>query len=121
MMNNQVTIKQLRQALKRWGKFWYGKELGKGFNRVAVTENISRYSVAGCSSDQMSVPAEISGLTAIIDNLRPECKRALRVKYLSTDKGLEAIKMTGFDSKRSFEFWLVKAERALLLALSGAQ
>ncbi|AZZ99116.1 hypothetical protein CWB99_06600 [Pseudoalteromonas rubra] len=117
MMMTQPTIKQLRSALKRWGRFWRAKELGKGFSRQAVTERIGDSSARYVSSDMMSVPEEIEALTQQIAQLRPECIRALRGKYLVEGDIAQVAKTLGFDSKRSLEFWLVKAERSLLQTL----
>ncbi|KAF7783641.1 hypothetical protein PRUB_a3468 [Pseudoalteromonas rubra] len=117
MMMTQPTIKQLRTALKRWGRFWRAKELGKGFSRQAVTERIGDSSARYVSSDMMSVPEEIEALTQQIAQLRPECIRALRGKYLVEGDIAQVAKTLGFDSKRSLEFWLVKAERSLLQSL----
>ncbi|NKC17966.1 hypothetical protein CWC29_003795 [Pseudoalteromonas sp. S4498] len=118
MTNKQVTIKQVRTALKRWGKFWCSKELGKGFSRQAATEAIGSSSSQYVSAEQIHVPDEIAQLTASIELLRPECKRAIRAKYMMHNKVVDAAKTLGFDSKRSMEFWLLKAEQSLMVNMS---
>ncbi|MCF2856489.1 hypothetical protein L1286_03315 [Pseudoalteromonas sp. SMS1] len=118
MIATQITIKQIRSALRRWGKFWRQRELGKGFSRQAVTEQSGGGRSNYFSSDMMSVPEEIELIGQLIAKLRPECIRAIRAKYLLDMELGQAAKMLGFDTKRSAEFWLIKAERALMLELS---
>ncbi|GEK09160.1 hypothetical protein HUZ36_13340 [Pseudoalteromonas sp. McH1-7] len=118
-MNKQVTIKQVRTALKRWGKFWCAKELGKGFSRQAATEAIGSVASRNMSAEQIHVPDEIAQLSASIELLRPECKRAIRAKYMMHSSAVNAAKLLGFDSKRSMEFWLLKAEQSLMVNLSA--
>ncbi|KZN45682.1 hypothetical protein [Pseudoalteromonas luteoviolacea] len=118
MITTQITIKHIRNALRRWGKFWRQRELGKGFSRQAVTEQAGGGRSNYFSSDMMSVPEEIELIGQLIAKLRPECIRAIRAKYLLDMDLTQAAKMLGFDTKRSAEFWLIKAERALMLELS---
>ncbi|CAH9054867.1 hypothetical protein PSECIP111951_01126 [Pseudoalteromonas holothuriae] len=119
-MMTHITIKQVRGALKRWGKFWQSKELGKGFKRSSISEFSGKPSGGVAGADEMSVPKEIELITQLITTLRPECIRAIRARYIMTGTMAEAAKLVGFDSKRSAEFWLVKAERSLLAEFSAS-
>ena len=118
MMLTPVTIKTIRSILRRWGKFWRQRELGKGFSRQAITEQINQGKSNFYSSDMMHVPREIEKIDALISTLRPECIRAIRAKYLLEGNLAISAKQLGFDTKRSAEFWLFKAENTLLLELT---
>lgn len=116
MQETLVTIKQVRMLLKHWGRFWKCREFGKGYNRQAVTEQQGGRGYAG-HADAMQVPTDIATLTSLIASLSPECIRALRAKYLTDLPFVEALRVNGFDSKKSADFWLVKAERSLMVQL----
>ncbi|NOU49537.1 hypothetical protein HG263_03105 [Pseudoalteromonas sp. JBTF-M23] len=118
-MTTHITIKQVRSALKRWGNFWKAREFGKGFKSTSISESFGRPTGGFAGAESMSVPTEIELITQLIAALRPECIRAIRARYLMTGTLADAAKLVGFDSKRSAEFWLVKAERSLLAEFSA--
>ncbi|MCF6435195.1 hypothetical protein [Pseudoalteromonas sp. MMG022] len=117
-MTTHITIKQVRSALKRWGKFWQSREYGKGFKRSSMSDSSGRPTGGAMGADAMSVPQEIELITQLVAAMRPECIRAIRARYLMSGTLADAAKLVGFDSKRSAEFWLVKAERSLLVEFS---
>ena len=120
MIVTPVTIKKIRAILRRWGKFWRQRELGKGFSRQAITEQIGAVKSNFSTSDMMHVPHEIEQIDTLISKLRPECIRAIRAQYLVEGSLAISAKLLGFETKRSAEFWLFKAENALLLELTEA-
>mgnify|MGYP000205937070 CR=1 FL=1 len=118
MMTTNITIKQVRAALKKWGNFWVKREMGRGFKSQSISDRTGQPTGGFSSSEAMSVPEDIELITSIISRLRPECIKAIRARYVMGGTMAEASKLLGFDSKRSAEFWLVKAERSLMLELS---
>ena len=110
----QQTIKEVRKNLKAWGKFWRKKESIQGFATRSIFESIGGGG-GRASSDSIVVPSHIELLTTFIDKLQPKCIRAIRARYIHESPLEESALLMGFDSKRSAEFWLVKAERELLL------
>ncbi len=113
-MEQHVTIKALRKNLRSWGKFWRNKESIQGFSSRSISEHSDQSFSSRDLSDNMYVPQQIEKLTESITKLRPECIRAIRAKYIcELEMPVAAIRL-GFDSKRSAEFWLVRAERELL-------
>ncbi len=109
----QQTIKELRKNLNTWGKFWRTKESIQGY----ATRSIYERTRGGgrSSSESIVVPSHIELLTTFIDKLQPKCIRAIRARYIHESPLGESALLMGFDSKRSAEFWLVKAEKELLL------
>lgn len=118
MMTANITIKQVRSALKKWGNFWVKRELGRGFKSQSISDRVGQPTGGFSASDVMHVPDEIERVTDLISRLRPECIKAIRARYMMSEPLADAGKQLGFESKRSVEFWLVKAERALMLELS---
>ena len=116
-LNNKINIKTLRTDLKHWGKFWRNKETVNGFASCSLRERYDGGSTDINRSENIQVPVHVEELTQFISLLRPECIRALRARYI-IDKPLDnAAILMGFDSKRSVQFWLGKAERSLLLCV----
>lgn len=116
-INKQINIKALRSELKYWGKFWRNKESIKGYASSSLNEHFSDGGVDKNHSDNIYVPEQVEALTEFISQLRPECIRALRARYI-VDKPLDsAATLMGFDSKRSLQFWLAKAERGLIVSM----
>ncbi|WDE08397.1 hypothetical protein SG34_025745 [Thalassomonas viridans] len=113
----QINIKVLRSELKAWGKFWRRKESVNGFASSAIREHVDTGTGDRNRSENIYVPGQIEELTQFISRLRPECIRALRARYV-VDKPLDsAATLMGFDSKRSLQFWLAKAERSLITCM----
>ena len=113
-MKTHQTIKQVRFDLKRWGNFWLKRELGKGYRAESLVVREGQPAGGFVNSDAMFVPPEIDVLTEQISKLNPQCIKAIRAKYMMPQTLAEAAHILGFDSKRSIEFWLNKAERTLM-------
>ncbi|WP_018694252.1 hypothetical protein [Algicola sagamiensis] len=113
-----LNIKQLRHELQIWGNYWYSKEFGMGYNRRAATEKIGLGRHVFQSSADFSVPTYIEKLDKKIGQLRPECVKALRVEYIVRKPARLVAKQYGFDSIQSFQFWLARAERTLILKIN---
>lgn len=115
--NKQVNIKALRSELKAWGRFWRKKESVNGFASSSIRERFDSGTGDKNRSENIYVPGQVEELTQCISRLRPECIRALRARYV-VDKPLDsAATLMGFDSKRSLQFWLSKAERGLITTM----
>ncbi|WMN59256.1 hypothetical protein NI389_13705 [Pseudoalteromonas xiamenensis] len=118
MQTTLTTIKEIRHSLKRWGTFWKLRECGKGFNKQNMsfvqTPKQSRHS----ASDSIYEPEFIATFTAQIQRLEPKCIQALRAKYVAALPYALAINQYGFESKKSADYWLHRAERTLMTQLS---
>jgi len=115
--SRQINIKMLRSELKAWGRFWRRKESVNGFASCSIREHYDSGGGDKNRADNIYVPGQVEELTRFISRLRPECIRALRARYI-VDKPLEsAATLMGFDSKRSLQFWLAKAERGLISSM----
>jgi hypothetical protein len=113
-LEQQITIKELRKNLKMWGRFWRSKETIQGFATTSINERSDQTFSNRNHSENIFVPHMIEALTHKMSQLRPECIRALRARYIHEAPLKEAAILLGFESKRSAEFWLVKAEREML-------
>ncbi|PAJ72053.1 hypothetical protein CJF42_23320 [Pseudoalteromonas sp. NBT06-2] len=113
-MEQQITIKELRKNLKNWGRFWRSKESIQGYATTSINERSDQTFASRNHSGNIFVPQIIDELTNLMTQLRPECIRALRARYIHEAPLKEAAILLGFESKRSAEFWLTKAEREIL-------
>ncbi|HAT42373.1 MAG TPA: hypothetical protein DCS87_11745 [Rheinheimera sp.] len=102
-----MTLKEVRQALRRWGRFWSEKENGLGFASRSITATMMEVGVLGVSSrsdkhlyshgaDGIFVPDYIAEIDKVISKyLVPEERVLLRSVYVQgaqlTDKGEKAI------------------------------
>ena len=82
LQHQQVTLnmKALRYGLTRWGNYWAHQERGQGFASLSQCPDIER--------------------------LATQCIRAIRAHYIC--KGQWAL--MEFDSKKSYLYWLRRAE-----------
>ncbi len=125
----QRNIQQVRADLSVWGQFWHGREQVKGYGSRSSCDKLSEIrgpSASNAGADSISVPALVLIYDALIENLRPECKRALRAYYVCSKKGVgKTVKskgdiqrnnwaLVGFSDKKEYEFWLRRAEMDLL-------
>ena len=85
-----------------------------GFASCSLREHFDGGSGDKSRSENIYVPEQIETLTQSISRLRPECIRALRARYVVDKPINNAAILMGFDSKRSLQFWLSKAERGLI-------
>lgn len=97
-----MTLKEVRQALRRWGRFWADKENGLGFASRSITATMMEIGLLGVSarsdkhlfshgSDGIYVPEYISEIDLVISNcLRKDEKVFLRSVYVQKRVPTEA-------------------------------
>ena len=100
-------VKQLRKALKGWGKFWRAKQLNDR-PATSITEKACEVMrkgifVAGTShlSHSISVPEQYRAIDEAIERLSKHCRLALIGKYIKNNHDASG-------------YWIDSAERALL-------
>lgn len=102
-----INMKALRAGLNAWGRYWVFQELGKGFATRSACDKFGEVQVYGCSVvHEHDVPKHVAQFDLIINVLSSDCKRAIRTCYVC--KGQWAL--MGFDSKKSYIYWLRRAE-----------
>lgn len=98
-----MTLKEVRQALRSWGRFWADKENGLGFSSRSITATMMEIGALGISArsdkhlfshgaDSVYVPEHISIIDkAITHYLRINERQIIRSVYVQkkkpTDKG----------------------------------
>jgi len=113
------TIKDVQSELKQWGNFWARQEEGQGFSSKSNAQSVKEACEVGCASsstlhlfshsaDNIHVPHNIEVIDNILECLTPQCKTAIRQRYINKGKVLY------FPDKKAFLFWVGKAERELL-------
>ena len=113
------TIKDVRFELKQWGHFWARQEEGQGFSSKSNVQAIKEACEVGSASssdlhlfshrsDSIFVPAHIEEIDHDLERLNPKCITAIRQRYVT--KGL----ILYFEDKKTFLYWVTKAERGLL-------
>ena len=107
-----MNMKKLRKELKVWGRYWAQQEQGQGYASRSACDRLKEPftpSSNGGSRDHMP-PEHINFYDVKVYKLTPDCRRALRAQYICNKQW----QVLGFDSKKTFLFWLLRAERALL-------
>ena len=113
------TIKDVRFELKQWGNFWARQEEGREYSSKSNVQAIKEACQVGCASssdlhlfshraDSIFVPAHIKVIDHELERLRPIYITALRQRYVNKGQILY------FADKKTFLFWVNKAERELL-------
>ncbi|MDR9766588.1 hypothetical protein RJP56_11030 [Shewanella baltica] len=106
-----VNMKALRAGLNAWGRYWAFQELGKGFTNRSACDKLGEVQVyGGALVRELSVPKHVVQFDRMIECLSPNCIRAIRTCYVC--KGQWAL--MGFDSKKSYVYWLRRAEIQLV-------
>lgn len=101
----------LRVGLTTWGRYWAFQELGRNYgNRSACDKLGDPVSRGGAVVHELNVPKHVAQYDQLIDRLSINCKRAIRAHYVC--KGQWAL--MGFDSKKSYIYWLRRAEMQLV-------
>jgi hypothetical protein len=111
--HQQVTLnmKMLRYGLTRWGNYWAYQERGEGFASRSQCDKLGEVIVYGSSAVvEITPPREVRQFDLMIERLTPQCIRAIRAHYVC--KGQWAL--MGFDSKKSYMYWLRLGEISLL-------
>ncbi|WP_434086610.1 hypothetical protein [Shewanella acanthi] len=103
-------MKALRLALHAWGRYWAHQEMGKGHaNRSACDKFGEPIAYGSGVVHELTVPKHVAVIDKLVEKLTPNCRRAIRAHYVC--KGNWAL--LGFDSKKSYIYWLRRAEIAL--------
>ncbi|MEL4389489.1 MULTISPECIES: hypothetical protein [Shewanella] len=105
-----MNMKALRLGLYRWGRYWGYQELGKGFSNRSACDRLGEALGVTNLKHELNVPAHVAHYDHLVEQLSINCKRAIRTHYLCKEQWA----LMGFDSKKSYIFWLRKAEMALL-------
>ncbi len=105
----RMSIKTLRRELTQWGRFWQRREYGLGHAGRSACDKLGEIRVGGFAAES-KVPVHVLMYDRRIEVLSCDCRRALRVHYLCKRNWA----LVGFDSKKSYEYWLRRAEGELL-------
>ncbi|MDK1289798.1 hypothetical protein [Pseudoalteromonas umbrosa] len=120
------TIKEVRKALKQWGRYWASKEQLQGYSSKSNAEKIRENHLLGGlfksdghlyshGSSNINPPEHIKELSAQIDKLRTEHKQVLVGKYV---KGMGNTEISNWATTLgdgySVDFWLLRAEKSLM-------
>lgn len=109
LQHQQVTLNMqaLRHGLKRWGNYWAHQERGQGFASRSQCDKLGEVIVYGSAGiGEVTPQREVRQFDVMIERLAPQCIRAIRAHYIC--KGQWAL--VGFDSKKSYVYWLRRAE-----------
>ena len=117
-------LKTLRRELTTWGHFWASKEYGVGYARRSSCSRVADQLRLGLKSksdkhlfshhaEMISVPDHIQEIDSKVGQLRTECVQVLRVRYVLGLDGYYGARRAGME-RRTFEFWLQKAELGLV-------
>jgi hypothetical protein len=106
-----INMKVLRAGLDTWGRYWAFQELGKGHATRSACDKFGEVQVYGSAVvHELDVPKHVDQFDKMVERLSPNGKRAIRACYVC--KGQWAL--MGFDSKKSYVYWLRRAEIELL-------
>jgi hypothetical protein len=109
LQHQQVTLnmKALRHGLTRW----VHQEFGQGFASRSQCDKLGEVIVYGRSAVvEITPPLEVRQFDQMSTRLTPQCIWAIRAQYVC--KGQWAL--MGFDSKKSYLYWLRLGEISLL-------
>lgn len=104
-----VNMKALRAGLSTWGRYWAFQELGRNYGGRSACDTLGDPISHGSVVHELNVPKHVAQFDLMIDMLSINCKRAIRAHYVC--KGQWAL--MGFDSKKSYIYWLRRAEMQL--------
>lgn len=104
-----VNMKALRAGLNTWGRYWAFQELGRNYGNRSACDKLGDPIAHGSVVHELNVPKHVAQFDLMIDMLSINCKRAIRAHYVC--KGQWAL--MGFDSKKSYIYWLRRAEMQL--------
>ncbi|MCG9732381.1 hypothetical protein L1D44_21680 [Shewanella sp. Isolate13] len=107
-----MNIKQLRSELKAWGRYWAKQELGQGYGSRSACDYLSEPFIASsCGGSRDHIPPDhINRYDMKVWCLAHDCRRAIRAQYICEGEW----RLLGFDSKKTFLFWLRRAEMNLV-------
>ncbi|RLV60989.1 hypothetical protein D5018_03870 [Parashewanella curva] len=104
------TIKKLRSELRLWGNYSLKREFGQGFPSRSACDRLKEPIMHnGGNTFEHEMPREVQAVDRLVNRLSVDCRKAIRVQYQCGGhwQGL-------FKEKKSFLFWLKRAELALL-------
>ncbi|WP_112353000.1 hypothetical protein [Shewanella benthica] len=106
-----MNIKNLRKELKVWGRYWSRQELGQGYASRSACDRLKEpFTPSRCGGSRNHLPPDhINSYDMKVYTLAIDCRRALRAQYICNGQW----QLIGFDSKKTFLFWLRRAEMAL--------
>ncbi|MCL1124136.1 hypothetical protein [Shewanella surugensis] len=107
MQIERMSIKTLRRELKTWGLYWRGQEYGGGYGSRSACDKLGEIRI---ESTEQPVPDHVHQYDQQVEQLSNDCRRALRVRYICTKNWA----LVGFDSEKSYQYWLRRAEGELL-------
>ncbi|MCY7295112.1 hypothetical protein [Alteromonas sp. a30] len=92
-----MKIKELRRALKEWGRFWSSRRLGPGFSATSSTHRLCDQLKTGVQqeaaqqffnrqADAVFVPEHIEKMDNAIEKLSTQCRLAVVNKYVHQKK-----------------------------------
>ncbi len=106
-----MNIKRLRSELKAWGRYWARQEQGQGYASRSACDRLSEpFTPRGCGGTRDHLPPDhINRYDMKVYCLAHDCRRALRAQYICKGQW----PLMGFDSEKTFLYWLRRAEVAL--------
>ena len=112
-------LKNLRRELKAWGRFWASQEYAQGFSNKSNVEKVADVCRLGSmqfssAAFEIKVPTDIDELTSAIDALSVHERLVIVGKYIKKKKSADLAAWAQLPTAKSAEFWLLRAERALL-------
>lgn len=107
-----MNMKRLRSELKAWGRYWAYQERGQGYSSRSACDRLKDpFTPSSCAVTNDHVPPRhIERYDVIVTGLAIDCRRAIRAQYICQGQW----QLLGFDSKKTFLFWLRRAEIALI-------
>ena len=114
------TIKQTREDLLRWGKFWQDQQSLGGWATRSTVDRCREILETGVQvssslylhnggSDNINVPDEVVEIDYIVAKLTQSCRDSLRARYKMRGKGVINALTVGM-SVSSYEYFLKRAE-----------
>ena len=102
----------MRKELKVWGRYWAQQELGQGYSSRSACDRLKEpFTPSRCGGSRDHIPPDhINNYDMKVDGLALNYRRALRAQYICMGQW----KLLGFDSQKTFLFWLRRAEIELV-------
>ncbi len=107
-----MNMKQLRLELRAWANWWLRHEYGKGYAARSACDKLKEpiIQMVSVSERDIQPPAYVLRYDRKVERLGTDCRRAIRAHYFC--RGNWAL--AGFDSRKTFLFWLRRAEMVLV-------
>ncbi|MGE4259994.1 hypothetical protein [Shewanella sp.] len=107
-----MNMKQLRLELRQWANWWLRHEYGQGYASRSACDKIKEPLIHDVSVIELDIqpPRYVVRYDLKVEKLSMDCRRAIRAHYFC--RGNWAL--AGFDSRKTFLFWLRRAELVLV-------